>query len=103
MVKIDLLVTSNEFEAYCIAYKKLFKVEQTHIYETSNFCFINTEILVIRIFSLEGLNLESNLVKAGRIHVIGITHAAYLNASDELLLNILEPLCNIRMIDYIGE
>jgi hypothetical protein len=103
MVKIDLLVTSNEFETYCMAYKKLFKTEQIHIYETSNFCFINTEILVIRIFSLENLNLESNLVKAGRIHIVGITHAAYLNASDELLLNILEPLCNIRIIDYIGE
>ena len=103
MIKIDLLVTSDEFKTYCSAYKELFKTEQIHIYETPYFCFINTEILVIRIFSLENLNLESNLIKAGRIHIAGITHAAYSNASDELLLNILEPLCNIRMIDYIGE
>lgn len=97
-VKYDLVVTKEEFPIYCKNYISLFDKNQINLFQRDGICFINSNFLILRIFSIDSLNLYDYLSHAGRCHSINISYSASKIVNNNLFELYRHSLANLYYI-----
>ena len=93
-IRIGFIVSENEYEAVCTNISSLF-AEDTQVIKTSEYCLINSSILLIRIFKYKNDETISLIIKSGRYILLIISDNITIQPNN---FDLLVDLCNLGNI-----
>lgn len=93
-IRIGFIVSENEYEAVCTNISSLF-AKDVQIIKTSEYCLINSSILLIRIFKYKNEETISLITKSGRYVLLIISDNIIIQSNN---FNLLVNLCNLGNI-----
>ena len=93
-IRIGFIVSEDEYEIVCTKISSLF-AENTQIIRTSEYCLINSSILLIRIFKYKNDKTISLIIKSGRYILLIISDNITIQSNN---FSLLVDLCNLGNI-----
>ena len=93
-IRIGFIVNENEYETVCTNISSLF-TKDIQIIKTSEYCLINSSILLIRIFKYKNEKTISLIIKSGRYVLLIISDNITIQPNN---FNLLVDLCNLGKI-----
>lgn len=93
-IRIGFVVSENEYEAVCSNLSSLF-TDKVQIIKNSEYCLINSTVLLIRIFKYNNEKTISLIIKSGRYILLILSNNITIQSNELTLLN---DLCNLGTI-----
>ena len=93
-IRIGFIVSENEYETVCTNISSLF-TESIQIIKTSEYCLINSSILLVRIFKYENEKTIPLIIKSGRYVLLIISDNITIQPNN---FDLLVDLCNLGKI-----